>query len=69
MVVSTGPEQVAVPSYTAGTTTWTQYQAALSGAGLTGSGCTVGANKISSANPAQGSMVNKGSNVTVVCAP
>ena len=69
LVISSGPEQVAVPSYTAGTTTWTQYQTLLSSAGLTGSGCSVGANKISSTTPAQGSMVNKGSTVTVVCAP
>ena len=69
LVVSTGPEKVNVPSYTAGTTTWSAYETLLSNAGLTGAGCSVGTNKISSTNPAQGTQVNKGSTVTITCAP
>lgn len=69
MVVSSGPEKVAVPAFTAGTTTWTQYQTLLTNAGLTGAGCSVGANTITSTNPSAGTMVDKGSTVTVVCAP
>lgn len=69
MTVSSGPEKVAVPNYTAGTTTWATYETALTNAGLVGAGCAVDANKISSTNPAQGTQVNKGSTVTVTCAP
>lgn len=69
MVVSSGPEKVAIPSYTAGTTTWATYETALTNAGLVGAGCSVDANKISATNPAQGTQVNKGSTVTVTCAP
>ncbi len=69
IVVSTGPEQVTVPSYTSGTTTWSTYGSALTNAGLVGAGCSVGTNKVSSTNPAQGLQVNKGTTVTVTCAP
>ena len=69
MVVSTGPERVNVPAYTAGTTTWSAYRTLLTAAGLSGSGCAVDTNKVTSTTPAQGTSVNKGSTVTIVCAP
>jgi len=70
MVVSSGPEQVAVPNFAGDD--WGEYKARLISAGLTGTAgtnCTADTKAVTSVNPTVGTMVNKGSTVTATCAP
>jgi beta-lactam-binding protein with PASTA domain len=70
IVVSSGPCQVTVPSFTSGVTTANAYEGQLTSVGLVpsaDSSCGASGAVVTSATPGPGTSVNAGSSVSITC--